>query len=144
MTEQPADLETAIRRLDTAIESACKDTLEPRCNPHPRGNPWWNDDCTKAQAETCAARPGLARKTTAKILKQTILDAKRKWAHEKLHQAVDAQDIWSLAKLRKGHATNAFPPLQDADNTLVDNPAHKAQIFQDKFFPANPTTVQTI
>jgi hypothetical protein len=27
---------------------------------------------------------------------------------------------------------------------LVDNLAHKAQIFQEKFFPTNPTTVQTV
>jgi hypothetical protein len=44
-TNQPKDLETAIHRLDTAIETACKESLEPRRNPHPRGVPWWNDEC---------------------------------------------------------------------------------------------------
>jgi hypothetical protein len=87
--EQPEDLETAIRRIDTAMEAACKDALELRRNPHPRGNPWWNEDCMKAQADTRATRPGPARKTATKVLKQTIIDAKWKWVHEKLHQAVD-------------------------------------------------------
>jgi hypothetical protein len=143
-TDQPKDLKTAIHHLDTAIETACKESLEPRCNPHLHGVPWWNDECTQAQAKTRATRPGPACKSATKILKQTILDTKWKWAHEKLHQAVDAQDIWSLAKLRKGRQTNMFPPLCDMDNMLVENPACKVQIFQDKFFPANLATVQTI
>jgi hypothetical protein len=40
--------------------------------------------------------------------------------------------------------TNAFPPLCDTDNTLVDNPTRKAQIFQQRFFPEVPQAIQPI
>jgi hypothetical protein len=142
-TDQPDDLEAVINCLDTAIEAACKDTLEPHHNPHPHRVFWWNDDCIQAQAETHTAQLGSAQKAATRTLKQTITEAKQKWAHKKLHQAVNVQDIWSLTKLQKGWQANMFPPLHDTDNTLVNNLACKVQIFQDKFFPTNPTAVQT-
>jgi hypothetical protein len=45
-TDQPEELEEAIRCLDAAIEATCKDTLKPCRNPHPCGAPWWNNNCT--------------------------------------------------------------------------------------------------
>ena len=135
------DLQTAIEHLDQAIDTASQKTLEPRRTPNPKGASWWNDACTKAQTAARTAPAGPERRTAHKNLQRTITTAKREWAHEKLHHATDAGDIWALAKLRKGRQTNAFPPLRTSDNRLVDEPLGKAKIFQDKFFPNNPVKV---
>ena len=135
------DLNTAISDLNEAIENASKNTLEPRRAPNPKGASWWNKACTKAQTAARTATLGPGRKAANKNLQHVIVNAKRDWAHEKLDHAVDAGDIWALAKLRKGRQTNAFPPLRTPDNQLIDDPDDKAKIFQDKFFPANPVTV---
>jgi hypothetical protein len=124
------DLDTLLADFDTHIQAACKATLKPRRNPHPKGARWWTDECTRLHTIARSAPPGPTRKAASKALKNGVSHAKRTWAHDKLHQAIDAQDIWSLAKVRKGRPTNAFPPLRDTDNTLVDNPTRKAQIFQ--------------
>jgi hypothetical protein len=136
------DLDTLITDFNTHIQAACKATLKLQRNPHPKGARWWTDECTRLHTAARAAPPGPERKAATRALKNGISQAKRTWAHDKLHQAVDAQDIWALAKVRKGRATNAFPPLRDTDNTLVDNPTHKTQIFQQCFFPEAPQIVQ--
>jgi hypothetical protein len=138
------DLTTSISNLNDAIKTASKHTLEPRRAPNPKGASWWNKACSKAQTAARTTAPGPAHKAAHKTLQQVIVAAKRDWAHEKLNHAVDAGDIWALAKLRKGRQTNAFPPLRTPDNRLVDDPNSKARIFQDKFFPANPVKVDTI
>ena len=71
------------------------------------------------------------------------MGAKREWAHDCLHKAVDAKDIWSMVKMRKGQTTNTFPPLRDVANQLVDKPEDKANVFHDKCFPSMPLVVVT-
>jgi hypothetical protein len=48
---QPADhdqdLNILINNFDTHIQAACKATLKPRRNPHPKGARWWTDECTR-------------------------------------------------------------------------------------------------
>ena len=45
-----------------------------------------------------------------------IIGTKREWVHKCLHEAVNAKDVWSMAKTRKGQTTNTFPPLRDMAN----------------------------
>jgi hypothetical protein len=72
-----------------------------------------------------------------------ITGAKREWAHKCLHEVVDAKDVWSMVKTRKGRTTNTFPPLRDTANQLVNKPEDKANIFRDKFFPSTPLIIAT-
>jgi hypothetical protein len=95
----PDDLNTLITDFDSLIQTACKATLKPQRNPHPKGAKWWTDKCTHLHTTARSAPPGPACKTASKALKLGIAHVKHSWAHDKLHQAVDAQDIWSLAKV---------------------------------------------
>ena len=46
-----------------------------------------------------------------------------------------------MASTRKGRRTKLFPPLRRPNHSLVDDPAQKAQLFKEKFFPTAPTAV---
>jgi hypothetical protein len=70
--------------------------------------------------------------------------AKRNWANQRLHHAADAKDIWRLASVRKGRRTNIFPALRDADGNWVDEPAAKARLLRDRFFPSTCPPVDPI
>jgi hypothetical protein len=94
-----SDLNTLIANLDNLIQTTCKATLKPRHNPHPTGAQWWTEECTHLHTTARSAPPGPERKATSKALKLGVSHTKRVWAYDKLHQAVDAQDIWSLAKV---------------------------------------------
>jgi len=41
-------LENLIKTLDNAMEEASHLTLEPKCNPYPKGIDWWNNECDAA------------------------------------------------------------------------------------------------
>ena len=41
-------LEDLIKTLDDAMNKASHLTLEPKCNPHPKGVNWWNEECDAA------------------------------------------------------------------------------------------------
>jgi len=55
---------------------------------------------------------------------------------------VNAKDIWSLAKMRKGQPTKVFPPLKDTDRKLVNKPDQKSKIFRCQFFLMEPQPVK--
>jgi hypothetical protein len=102
------------------------------------------DECTRLHTIIRSTLPGPQHKAASKALKLSITQAKHKWAHDQLHQAVDAQDIWTLTRVCKGRQANTVPPLCDNNSTLVDNPIHKAQIFQNWYFLENPQWVNLI
>jgi hypothetical protein len=95
-SQQPTsdDLDTLFADFDSLIQTTCKATLKPRRNPHPKGARWWMDECTRLHTAARSAPPGPSRKSASKALKTGIAQAKCNWAHDRLHQAVDAQDIW--------------------------------------------------
>jgi hypothetical protein len=72
-----------------------------------------------------------------------ITNTKREWAHECLYEAVDAKDMWSMVKMKKGRTTNTFPPLKDTANQLVNKLEDKANVFYQKFFPSTPLVIAT-
>ena len=75
-THQPADnvqdLDTLITDFDTHIQAACKATLKPRRNPHPKGARWWTDKCTRLHTAARATPPGSERKVATRALKNSI------------------------------------------------------------------------
>jgi len=136
-------IDESLNLFNWAINEASRRTLKPNRVPDPRGVRWWNDACSMAHTLAQTAPAGRQRHLAARNLRNTVAEAKRAWAHEQLNEAVDAQNIWRLAKARKGRRTNLFPPLRNADNVLVDNPEQKADIFRAKFFPGEPRQVPT-
>jgi hypothetical protein len=134
-------IDESLNLFNRAINEASHHTLKPNRVPNPRGIRWWNDTCSVAHTLVWTAPAGRQRYLAARNLQNTVAKAKRVWAHEQLNEAVDAQDIWRLAKARKGHHTNLFPLLRNADNILIDNLELKADIFHSKFFPGEPRQV---
>ncbi len=45
---------------------------------------------------------GPTRHKAFQALQQMMRAAKRKWAHNLLHEAADSADIWHMATIRKG------------------------------------------
>jgi hypothetical protein len=132
-----------LKRVNRAIKEASHKMLEPKWVPDPRGVTWWNNACSMAYTLAWTAQSGPKRKQAAKNLQRTITGTKRERAHERLHKVVDAKDVWSMVKMRKGRTTNTFPPLRDTTNRLVDKLEDKANVFCDKFFPSMPLIVVT-
>jgi hypothetical protein len=47
-----------------------------------------------------------------------------------------------MARVWKGRQTTTFPPLRGPDDSYVESPEGKAELFCQKFFPTNPTHVE--
>jgi len=99
----PAPSETLVQdqadALQQAIDNTSKETLQPKHAPHPRGASWWDDICSAAHTAIRLASPGRDRMMAMKALHKAIGSAKRRWAHERLHHATEAKDIWQLASV---------------------------------------------
>jgi hypothetical protein len=128
-------VQTSLKAFDDAIQEACHRTLKPKRVLDPKGARWWNDACSMAHTSARSAAAGEEQRAASINLKRTITKAKQDWAHERLHNATDASDIWAAAAHRKGRRTSLFPPLCDASGSAVDKPDGKALVFKDKFFP---------
>jgi hypothetical protein len=72
----PDDLNTLIADFDSLIQTACKATLKPRRNPHPKGARWWTDECTRLHTAARSTPPGPAQKMATKALKLGITGVK--------------------------------------------------------------------
>jgi hypothetical protein len=127
--------------LETTIEDACGASLPPKQLPDPHGAPWWNNKCTAAHTTARSATNRAERKAATKALQNTLIHAKRQWAHAQLHEATEAKDIWCMAAIRKGRCTNFFPALRDTDGTLVTENDKKAELYKQCFFLPNPCKV---
>ena len=93
--------QTSLKLFDDAIQIASQRTLKPKRGLDPKGTRWWNDECSVAHTQAWTAT-GEARHEVSLNLKRTVIAAKRKWAHDRLHHALDPADIWDTASHRKG------------------------------------------
>jgi len=92
--ENPSSLDLLLQAFEHAIETTSHSTLKPKCLPDPKGLPWWNEECTTTHATARTASNPTNRRKATKALCNTLTHAKRAWAHQKLHHAVEARDIW--------------------------------------------------
>jgi hypothetical protein len=137
-------LQEQLTTFDSTVEAVCKTTLKLHQLPRPHGVPWWDEMCTTAQTRARLAHNRDERRKATKTLRYTIAQAKRKWAYEKLNEAVNAQDIWHMASVHHGRCTNSIQPLRNASQQLVDDPREKASLFKVRFFLNNPKPVSPI
>jgi hypothetical protein len=137
-------LHEQLTTFDSAIKGACKTTLKPHQPPRPQGAPWWDKTCTTAQTGARLTQDGNERRKATKTLRHTIAQAKRRWAHEKLNEVVDAQDIWRMASVCHGRCTNSIQPLRNMMQQLVDDSKEKAALFKAWFFPEDPKPVSPV
>jgi hypothetical protein len=107
----------SLKPFDDAIKEASRRTLPPKWIPDPKGARWWNDACSVAHTLARTATGNTARKAASLNLKRMVVQAKREWAHNYLHHATEASDIWRMAATRKGRPTRLFPPLRREDGT---------------------------
>jgi len=107
----------SLQPFDNTIAEASHCTLPSKQIPDPKGARWWNDACSVAHmlARTTIGRT--ARKAMSLNLKRTVVQAKWDWAHNYLHHATEATDIWRTAAIHKGCPSRLFPPLRREDST---------------------------
>jgi len=133
-----------VKDFDSAVEEACKKTLKPKCAPDPRGAAWWSEECTRAHIAARNTRDGIDRQEATKALHMALMRAKKKWAHDRLHEAEDAGNIWRMTQTHKGRRTNLFPAMRDSSDNPITEPEGKAKLFRQRFFPTNTCPVNTI
>ena len=132
---------TAPSDFHAAIITACKTHFEKLKSGPPKGVVWWNDDCSSNFHILRTSRAGHDRKLASKSFRQTVREAKRSWAHQQLFETQKTNNIWNMARVRKGRRPQALPPLKDNDDHLHSNTATKASLLKDRFFPAKSNTV---
>jgi hypothetical protein len=133
-----------MKDFDSAVKEACKMTLKPKRAPDPRGAMWWSEECTRAHIAARNARDGINRQEATKALCMALMKAKKKWAHDRLHKAEDARDIWRMTQICKGRRTNLFPAMRNSSDNPVTEPEGKVKLFRQRFFPADLRPVNTI
>jgi hypothetical protein len=87
----------SLKPFDNAIKEASCHTLPPKQILDPKGARWWNDACSVAHTLARTATGNAARKAMSLNLKCTVVQAKREWAHNYLHHATEAANIWRMA-----------------------------------------------
>jgi hypothetical protein len=75
-TPNDLNLNTLITNFDTHIQAACKATLKPRRNPHPKGARWWMEECTHLHTAAHSAPPGPMCKSASRALQLGVSHVK--------------------------------------------------------------------
>jgi hypothetical protein len=84
----------SLKPFDDTILEASRRTLPPKRILDPNGACWWNDAYSMAHM---LARTAIRRsmcKAASLNLKHTVVQAKWDWAHNYLHHATNATNIW--------------------------------------------------
>ena len=138
---QSLDPEDASNRLHEAIISACENNLDKIKSGPPKGVVWWNDDCTTKFHLLRSSRVGAERKQAAKTFRTSVREAKRAWAHQQLFENSNTDNIWNMARVRKGRRSQVLPPLKDTNGDVHSDTNMKASLLKNRFFPPKSNTV---
>ena len=124
-----------------AIIATCKIHFEKLKSGPPKGVVWWNDDCSSKLHVLRSSHVGHDRKLASKSFRQTVREAKRSWAHQQLFETQKTDNIWNMARVRKGRRPQTLPPLKDTNGNIHSDTATKASLLKNRFFPAKTNTV---
>ena len=131
----------AAEQLNEAILASCRAHLDKIKSGPPKGVVWWNDDCTTNLHALRNTPPGEARKRAAKSFRASVRDAKRSWAHDQLFESHKTDNIWRMARVRKGRRSQVLPPLKDANGSVQSDTQTKATLLKNRFFPEKNNAV---
>jgi hypothetical protein len=96
------EVEELAKQVHDALQCATAVTMKPRRPFHPKGAPWFNDDCTKTADDLCQAVTQAERKRLTVLLRAATRNAKRKWADE----VIGKSNLWEVATWRHGRRMN--------------------------------------
>ena len=134
----PADTSS---QLHEVIMTACQRHLDKIKSGPLKGAVWWNEDCTAKLHLLRSSRAGGERKEASKTFRNTVQEAKRSWAHQQLFENAKTENIWNMARVRKGRRAQVLPPLKDANGITHSDTDVKATLLKDRFFPPKSNTV---
>ena len=129
------------RLFQDAIISTCQKHLDKIKSGQPKGVVWWNDECTAKFHLLRASTTGIERKSASKTFRSTVREAKRSWAHQQLFETSNVNNIWNMARVRKGRHSQVLPPLRDANREIHSDTSTKASLLKNRFFPTKSNAV---
>ena len=138
---QSLDPEEASNRFHKAISIACEKNLDKIKSGPPKGVVWWTDECTTKFHLLRSSLVGTERKRASKTFRASVREAKRAWAHQQLFENANTNNIWNMARVRKGRRSQILPPLKDTNGVVHSDTGSKATLLKDRFFPPKNNTV---
>ena len=84
---------------------------------------------------------GNERRLASKTFRSTVQEAKRSWAHQQLFENADTNNIWNMARVRKGRRSQVLPPLKDTIGEIHSDTHTKALLLKNRIFPKKTNTV---
>ena len=131
----------ASRKFHDAIITTCQRHLDKIKSGPPKGVVWWNDECSTKLHLLRSLPVGDDRKLTSKSFRSTVRKAKRSWAHQQLFENANTNNIWNMARVRKGRRSQVLPPLKDANGDMHSDTLTKLSLLKNRFFPEKSNTV---
>ena len=131
----------AADQLNEAILASCRAHLDKIKSGPPKGAQWWNDQCTLSLHMLRNTPPGEACMRASKSFRVSVRAAKRSWAHDQLFENQKTDNIWRMARVRKGRRSQVLPPLKDANGSIHSDTLSKASILKNRFFPEKNNAV---
>ena len=138
---ESTDPTDASKLFHEAIMTTCERHLDKIKSGPPKGVVWWNHECTAKLLTLRNSPAGEQRHMASKAFKSTVTEAKRTWAHQQLFKNARTENIWNMARIRKGRRSQVLPPLKDADGNTHSDTITKAALLKDWFFPIKSNTV---
>ena len=117
----------------TAIQMATTATMKPRRPFHPKGSPWWNNDCTQAMEDLQTVESAEDRKCCTACLRAVAQKAKQSWGDH----TIENLNLWEITTWCLGRRMNKIPPLW-VEGNLAHEHADISCILSDRFFAAEP------
>jgi hypothetical protein len=145
-------LDTYTREVTSAIQNAISKAV-PDTLPSSHARAGWTEECRTVLAEAKRLKRVHSQHHTAETWEayraarnhkaRTIHKALRKAHRDRIEQAAESPDaLWKLARwarTRHNQSTGSIPQIQHPDTQReLDDPAEKAELFRDVFFPTPP------
>jgi hypothetical protein len=131
----------AARSFHDAIMTSCQRHLDKIKAGPPKGAVWWNEDCTTKLHLLRSSNTGNDRRSASKTFRNTVREAKRTWAHQQLFENTNTNNIWNMARIRKGRHSQVLPPLKDTAGEIHSDTHTKATLLKNRFFPTKSNSV---
>jgi hypothetical protein len=147
-----AALDTYTGEVTAAIQNAIHKAV-PEAQPSSYTREGWTEECKTVLAETKRLKRAHNRHHTEETWEahraarnhkaRTISKALRKAHRERIEQATESPDaLWKLARwarTRNNQSTQSIPTIQHPNTRReLEDPAEKAELFRDVFFPTPP------
>lgn len=125
------EVEELTNQVHHALQCATAATMKQQQPYHPKGVPWWNNDCAQVTSDPCIAEFQEDCKCCTAQLRAAARKAKHKWADE----VIQKSNLWEVATWHYGRWMNKVPLLRARERLAHDD---ISCILSDRFFMAEP------